>query len=347
MKRIAKDRIYALFQKIGEKRNLLIPVKDGAGVTEFAPYSEGAKLSDELLTVRSAKDLFFPQVEDLVGFKVSGKAIKTFETRKEVKEFAVFGVRACDARSFEILDRVFLAEPEDSFYKERREKSVIITLACAEPMRTCFCTNFGIDATAPGGDVECIEAKGSYYFEPKTDKGAKLLEELSGLLEDAGSDVPEVKEEREAIRGKLDALPLGGLDFAAFGAGATKALFDRPEWEELSRSCLGCGTCTFICPTCQCYDVEEFDSGEGVKRFRCWDSCMYRDFTMMSAGQPRPTQKERFRQRFMHKLVYYPENNEGIYSCVGCGRCVRKCPINMNIVKVIKSLGKEDRSHEK
>ena len=102
---------------------------------------------------------------------------------------------------------------------------------------------------------------------------------------------------------------------------------------------LGCGTCTFICPTCQCYDIRDFNTGHGVKRFRCWDSCMYSDFTKMSAGQPRLTQLERFRQRFMHKLVYYPTNNEGLFSCVGCGRCMNRCPIQMNIVKVMKKLG--------
>ncbi|MFR5760741.1 MAG: 4Fe-4S dicluster domain-containing protein [Oscillospiraceae bacterium] len=136
-------------------------------------------------------------------------------------------------------------------------------------------------------------------------------------------------------------LPLASLDLSAVGAGKTKALFDRPEWKQLSESCLGCGTCTFVCPTCQCYDIKEFDSGKLVRRFRCWDSCMYSDFTKMSAGQPRPTQLERFRQRFMHKLVYFPDNNDGIFGCVGCGRCLAKCPIHMNIVKVVKTLGEE------
>ena len=135
--------------------------------------------------------------------------------------------------------------------------------------------------------------------------------------------------------------PFANLDLSRFKPENLNELFNDEAWQSMSESCLGCGTCTFICPTCQCYDIQEFNTGKEVKRFRCWDSCMYSDFTKMSAGQPRPTQKERFRQRFMHKLVYYPRNNEGIYSCVGCGRCLQKCPVNANIVKVIKTLREE------
>ena len=43
----------------------------------------------------------------------------------------------------------------------------------------------------------------------------------------------------------------------------------------------------------------------------------------------------------MHKLVYYPNNHDGVYACVGCGRCTEKCPVHLDIVKVIKKLGGE------
>ena len=141
----------------------------------------------------------------------------------------------------------------------------------------------------------------------------------------------------------MDKLPLKNVSTEKFSVGKTKEYFDSPAWDELSSHCLGCGTCTFVCPTCQCYDIKDFKTKTGVERFRCWDSCMYSDFTKMSAGQPRLTQMERFRQRFMHKLVYFPTNNDGMFSCVGCGRCVQKCPQMLNIVKVIKTLGEDNK----
>ena len=247
----------------------------------------------------------------------------------------VFGVRACDCRALEILDRVFLSEPVDGFYKDRRDHGVVVTLACSQPEESCFCGTFGIDLTNPQGDVTAWEAEDCLWFRANTEKGRELLERLP--LED-GEDaaVERAREEAREIAGRL---PLHGLTTKGFERGRMLELFRRPEWAGLSESCLGCGTCTFVCPTCQCYDVKEFDNGREVCRFRCWDSCMYSDFTLMSAGQPRPTQKERFRQRFMHKLQYFPDNNEGIYGCVGCGRCLRQCPIHMNIVKVMKTLG--------
>lgn len=336
MKRIVVSKLNALFAAIARNQKLYIPVDDASGQSQFTLWKDGMPLSKALNTVRSAKDSFFPQVENLMGFKVTGKQIELIEARDPAEPFAVFGVRACDVRSFDILDRVFLSEPADSYYAQRRNASCIISLACGGPEETCFCTAFGIDPADPKGDVTCWQADGFLYWQPNTEKGSALTEALP-MLEDA--DEAPVEKIKGVVRHIAGNLPFGKLSLSAFGPGKTQALFKHPAWKTLSESCLGCGTCTFVCPTCQCYDIQEFNSGKTVRRFRCWDSCMYSDFTQMSAGQPRPTQMERFRQRFMHKLVYFPDNNQGIFGCVGCGRCLRKCPIHMNIVKVVKTVG--------
>ena len=335
MKRLPISALDSLFASIAEQTTLYIPADDVKGQAQFTPWSEGLSLTKKLNTVRSAKDLFFPQVENLVNFKLSGKKIEVIENRDPSDPFVVFGVRACDCRSFDILDRVFLDEPADTYYQTRRENGTVITLACSRPAETCFCSAFGIDAADPQGDVTCWIAENFLYWRSNTAKGDALTNHLP-VLEDC--DDSAVISQQEKTRTILDKLPLKDLDLTGFDGEHLMDWFNSPAWAELSESCLGCGTCTFVCPTCQCYDVQDFDTGKEIKRFRCWDSCMYSDFTMMAHGTNRPTQKERFRQRFMHKLVYFPSKNEGIYGCVGCGRCLQKCPIHMNIVKVAKKL---------
>ena len=336
MRKIALNQLDALLAAIAAQQKLYVPIDTAAGA-QFAPWSDGCKVSDALNTVRSPKDFFFPQTETLMKFRMEGKSIEIIDTRTESEPFVVFGVRACDAQAFDVLDRVFLADPVDTYYQNRRTHGVIVTMACTRPHETCFCGTFGIDPAAPAGDVACWKTADALYLDAKTDKGAALLDSVAALTEPA--DDAAVTAQQTEIRARMQRLPLANLRADAFGAGKTEAFFNDPAWAALSESCLGCGTCTFVCPTCQCYDIKDFNTGHGVQRFRCWDSCMYSEFTKMSAGQPRLTQLERFRQRFMHKLVYFPTNNDGMFSCVGCGRCVAKCPIQMNIVKVMKTLG--------
>ena len=337
MRKISLSNLNKLFAKIAESAKLYLPVDGKNKMASYKLWEEGVKMSDALNTVRSAKDFFFPQTENLMEFKTEGQKIEIIDVREEKEDFVVFGVRACDVKSFEILDRVFLSEPVDTFYASRREKGVIVSLACGRPSETCFCKTFGIDPANPAGDITAWKTETDMYFKANTEKGEKLLSSLDAITEE--SDDKAVEEQKKEINKIMDKLPLKDLTTDKFGAGKTKEYFDSPAWDELSSHCLGCGTCTFVCPTCQCYDIKDFKTNNGVQRFRCWDSCMYSDFTLMAHGNSRLSQKERFRQRFMHKLVYYPDNNEGMFSCVGCGRCLAKCPISMNIVKVMKTLG--------
>ena len=342
MRKCSLAAMPAIFVRLSATMQVYLPVDRGDGKAAFEGWEEGKEWSTALNTERSAKDFFFPQTEDLMAFKTEGKRIEIIDVRREQEDFVIFGVRACDVRSFDILDRVFLCDPVDSFYKARREHGIIVSTACTRPSETCFCGTFGIDATAPTGDVTTWRTAESVYFRANTEKGSAFMAQIEDLTE--ACDGAAVEEQRQKTQRILAKLPLADLDTKHLGAGKTKEFFDSPLWKDLSATCLGCGTCTFVCPTCQCYDIKDYNTGNGVVRFRCWDSCMYSDFTKMSAGQPRLTQAERFRQRFMHKLVYYPENNGGIFGCVGCGRCLAKCPISMNIVKVMKAM--EGEAHE-
>ena len=175
MYKIAKDKLpklYAALQNIG---TLLLPCKNKSGHADFAPYHEDAEVAlDAPLTNRSAKDVFFPQVENLLTFKTSGKELALEQNIPPAGMTIVMGVRACDARSFKILDKVFLKAPVDTYYKTRREQCVLIGLGCSAPEETCFCHAFGVDAGAPEAReeleiirrTECDFIQGFYFYKP-------------------------------------------------------------------------------------------------------------------------------------------------------------------------------------
>ena len=336
MLKISRNNLDAFYQTVSAKMPLYLPVVKG-GEVNFAYYTDGAKVDiDTLKTVKSPKDVFFPQSETMMKFKTEGKEITIEDVRQKMQPYVVFGVRACDYKAFTVLDNVFLQEPVDTFYQLRREAAIVCTLACGKPQDSCFCNTFGIDQTNPGGDVTCWLDEQALYLNANTDKGEQLLKLVADLAESTDDKV--VKKLNKQSKEIAKTLPFAELDLSRFKEENLNELFNLPVWGELSEACLGCGACTFVCPTCQCFDIRDFNTNKDVIRFRCWDSCMYRDFTQMAAANPRTTQLQRFRQRFMHKLVYYP-SQYGMYSCVGCGRCVKKCPQHLNIVKVIKKIG--------
>ncbi len=336
MKKIALSKINDLLTAISNSTAVFAP-QSKKGSVNYDIWQEGSAVVLDKTTVKSAKDVFFPQVENMIEFKAEGKNLSINPVNPSKDKFVVFGARACDVKSFDILDKVFLTEPKDTFYSARRSNGTVVSLACNRPDETCFCTTFKIEAHAPKGDVETYIVGEDLYWLPLTAKGEALTATVADMLEDADSSA--VESAKEDIKATMAKLPLADLSLEGFGQDKVKELFDRPEWEALSSSCVGCGTCTFVCPTCQCYDIRDYNTGNGVKRYRCWDSCMCSDFTLMAHGNIRPNKVQRFRQRFMHKLAYFPDNNNGEYSCVGCGRCLAKCPVSMNIVKVIKTIG--------
>lgn len=342
MYKIAKENLSALFQSIAENQELYLPV-EVSGQVNFKAWTQDANVSLETLkTVKSPKDAFFPQSENLYTVQREGKKLSIEPQALKEQNFVVFGMKACDIQGVKVLDNVFLSDPIDSFYAARREHGTIVAMACHEPEESCFCKAFGIDCAEPAADVATWMVEGELYWKALTEKGEALTKAVESLLVEAdGADAEKLEAEKNAIHTIVEKLPYSNLSLEGWNGDALTEKFNSPVWVELYKPCLACGTCTFVCPTCQCYDIKDYDTGHGVKRYRCWDSCMYSDFTMMAHGNNRTSQLQRFRQRFMHKLVYYPANNNGMYSCVGCGRCVEKCPASLNIVKVIKAFEKQ------
>ena len=339
MYKIAKENLASLFALINENNELYLPVQV-AGQTNFAAYTADVQVDlDTLKTVKSPKDVFFPQSETLYTCNKEDNKLRITPEALVDAPFVVFGMKACDIKGIEVLDRVFLSDPVDSFYAARREHGIIVALACHEPEESCFCKVFGVDCTEPAADVATWMIEGELYWKALTAKGEKLTEAVKSLLTETCE--AKVEAEKSAVKEIVEKLPYSNLSLEGWNGDVLTEKFNDELWQELYKPCLACGTCTFVCPTCQCYDIKDYNTGNGVQRYRCWDSCMYSDFTMMAHGNNRNSQMQRFRQRFMHKLVYFPANNDGMYSCVGCGRCVDKCPASLNIVKVIKAFSEK------
>ena len=307
MYKIAKENLSALFQSIAENQELYLPV-EVSGQVNFKAWTQDANVSLETLkTVKSPKDAFFPQSENLYTVQREGKKLSIEPQALKEQNFVVFGMKACDIQGVKVLDNVFLSDPIDSFYAARREHGTIVAMACHEPEESCFCKAFGIDCAEPAADVATWMVEGELYWKALTEKGEALTKAVESLLVEAdGADAEKLEAEKNAIHTIVEKLPYSNLSLEGWNGDALTEKFNSPVWEELYKPCLACGTCTFVCPTCQCYDIKDYDTGHGVKRYRCWDSCMYSDFTMMAHGNNRTSQLQRFRQRFMHKLVYFP-----------------------------------------
>ncbi len=320
MKKLKKDMLAGFLDRLSKKYTVIAPVKSEKGYTEFKGTRDFSRVSLEDNCLNPVKEFFFPQNEELFRY-MDEEVVESTGGEKMI----IFGVRPCDIRSVEVLDRVFLDERFiDIYYKKRRDNAVIIGYTCPKSEPGCFCRSFGIDPGDSGfSDLSLFEEAENYYLKLNNEKAAFIMEDP--VLSDADAGLPSAGHGQDA--GMEIEFPLD-----------QKQLFHADIWEKLYQKCIGCGTCTYLCPTCHCFEFCNRKSSEGIQRIRCWDSCQYALFTEHASGHnPRSTQKERIRQRLMHKFSYYPQNH-GVAACVGCGRCLRKCPVAFDLREALKTM---------
>lgn len=331
MKKLDKKHLDLVLKNISEVYELFLPKKSGENLSFLSVENENPVDFTTLKTTLPLKEFLFPQSETFLKFKKEGKKIDFKVQGVNENQYVVFGVRPCDMKSVEILDEIFLREPVDTYYKARKDNGIFITLGCNTPESSCFCDTFNIDPLgikSTLSDVSLIERDDFYYWIANSEKGKKLENLLNEYLE----------ETKEINFEKIDDFKIKDIDLDNLDQDLKSVFENETLWKNLARRCLACGSCTYICPTCHCYDVNDYKGNNSGERFKCWDSCMFSDFTLMAHGNPRTDQMQRVRQRFMHKLVYFPQNHNGKIACVGCGRCIEKCPVHIDIVKVIKKL---------
>ena len=332
-KTIAHTDLDRLVDRLGKTAVVFVPAEDEAGDVALTEASRAERVVLDYRNFRlSPKAFFLPQNQTLLRFRGPEAA----EPSPPEKETILFGVRPCDAKALLALDEVFLGgDQHDPYYAALRAKTVVVALACTRPMSSCFCTSVGGGpGDGDGADVLAVGLEADLLLRAQTPRGEQLLSSVADLLADA--EAATVEQAAELIRAAEEQIAPVKTDHTAE---RLRDGYDSPLWETASRKCLGCGTCSFLCPTCHCFDITDEVRGDRGRRVRTWDCCAYPLFTLHASGHnPRPTPRERWRQRIMHKFRYAVENFDRLF-CVGCGRCIQNCPASMDLRTVLKEVG--------
>ena len=337
IKILLKDQIVKFYSELASEYNFFAPVEEKGNII-FKKISDPEEIRLDYLNSKiPPKDVLFPKMETIFEYKYEGKELVITERKDLEDKILIFGVRPCDAFSFKLLEDFFASGKEkDEIFLKKRENATIVGLGCNSPRLSCFCTSVGGHPFSKDNiDLSLVDLGEKYLVEANTEKGISLLQKLAWLSD---ANKKEIKEAEDLSKKAEDSFTTKfNFDLV------TEILnenYEHPVWKEISESCIGCSSCTFLCPTCTCFDVidEEDKYNNRGRRIRIWDtcqSCLYRLET--SGHNPRPEKVQRCRNRIMHKFSYYPSNYDCL-GCVGCGRCIEACPVNNELRIIIDKI---------
>jgi len=334
---LLKDNIGKLYSELEKEYKFYAPTKVKGNIA-FSRISNVEEIELEFLNSKvPPKDVLFPQKETIFEYKYEGKDV-IIEERKDLEDkLLIFGVRSCDAYSFKLLEDFFaFGDFQDEVFLKKRESSTIIGIGCNNPRQSCFCTSVGGHPfQKESTDVFLSDLGDKYLVEAVSEKGKNLVKKLSWLSDAKKADIDKSKELAKQAEDSFTTK----FNFDL----VTKVLdenFEHPVWQEISESCIGCSSCTFLCPTCTYFDVidENDEYNNRGRRIRIWDTCQSCLYTLETSGHnPRPEKIQRCRNRIMHKFSYYPSNYDCV-GCVGCGRCISACPVNNELRLIIDKI---------
>jgi ferredoxin len=292
------------------------------------------------------KHVVYPQSECIMKYAYDPKAKKaTIERVNAERPKALFGIRSCDLEGIRVLDRFFLGQEfVDEFYLTNRKKVFIVSNTCIAPFAQCFCacTDSGPSAKE-GFDLNLTELGDEYLVEAGSEKGRLLAEKLN--LAKAGDEYQAKK--KAAVDRSLDLFTDFAVENKAWVSRVTNRVttgFIKEEvWEYIGDQCFECGACTFVCPTCSCFNIEDVNMGNGgTERIRSWDSCSYEGYSKMAGDHnPRKPVEDRRNKRFFCKLSFSQSKKYLRPGCVGCGRCAWVCPGDIGLPNVVTYIRRE------
>jgi len=320
---ITKEDMRGFLEFLSKERTIVGPVDTGK-VIEYRETTVTDILMDDRVSYNSFKACYFPQTELMFTFDN-----EEVEDNTNIRGYVIFGARPCDLEALKVMSVVYTTgKYADPFFQRRFEANLLIGVGCINDKPECFCGEMGVDKEFSDFCDIMLKDYGNFYsVEYMSDKGKSAIQSYMTEGRFFCHTPDDMTEEPSLCHIVLDP------------DNNDTEYFDIIDWEKVTEACKGCGICTYICPTCYCFDFKDVSQKGIAKRYKCWDSCMYPKFTLHASGHnPREHRYERYRQRVLHKYKYVPANFDGCVACTGCGRCVRGCPVGINIKEVVKTI---------
>ncbi len=326
---LTRDKLLAWLDGLADDRALIAPKDLGKGHVRYHQVDDSSQITfDYARPEMSAKEFLFPHTERLMRIEKRGTEVALQDLVLH-REQVVFGIRPCDAHGFVAFDALFRdQEPPDAHYVRRREMTTLVGISCPQMWEGCFCTSVGGAPDDPTHlDVLLTAVDGGYAVRAVTESGETLLS--SAGVEEVGNLTPKAISQNESV--------------PVVPAEEWPALFGEDYWLRLGERCLSCKLCTFVCPACRCFDLRDEPIAAGAnlvvhERMRVWDACTAPNYRTIAGGHnSRPLKGQRIRNRYFCKFHYYP-TDFGPLGCVGCGRCIQVCPVNIDIVEMLREV---------
>ena len=251
---------------------------------------------------------------------------KSFNVRKtnSIKPLIIIGIHPYDIIALQQTDALYLDDQKDDFYKKRRDNAILIGVDMERVSDRSFAASMNTHVTDSGFDLLLTNLGDSYAVTIGSQKGEQLLNKYAKTKPATSTELRKINDVRNELAAKFTKeLKVPKEEWSSVLA----ANYRHPIWEKRSQKCMECSSCTMVCPTCYCYDVQD-DVSINMKdgaRYRTWDGCLLREFTQIGSGEVfRDDISKRYRHRFYRKGNYLPERY-GFVACVGCGRCGIAC----------------------
>ncbi|MBN1190224.1 MAG: 4Fe-4S dicluster domain-containing protein [Dehalococcoidales bacterium] len=341
---ITGSGLKSLIEGLIREREVIGPMaRQGKFIFEKISRFEDMVLDYDVSLLPPSKFLF-PAKETLLKFNVERGP--QFQPVVDTQQRALVGIHPDDINAIELLDDVFMKINPDPNYITRRLNTLIIGVDCLHPASEAFAPSMGTNIADSGFDLLLTDIGIGFVVTVGTKKGLEILNKYAAPREVTGEEIARQKEVRDEAalryRHTLE-IPKERL---------LKLLqdnYENPYWEFRARTCLSCGSCVMVCPTCFCFDVQdemELNMIEG-ERYRNWDGCVLIDFAKVASGENfRHTKGSRFRHRILRKGKYILEKY-GRVGCVGCGRCATECLAKIaSPVEAFNAIAESERVRE-